>query len=324
MKHLALWVLLVASIFMVGCRSDHINYSRALFEHVPEDPEILVLVRPDDLTHLAEVAAQEIDFSKLLEMPFDMDAAQITRYQKMGLEMLKQLGVPWENLETFGFMSYMEQPTVMLAGEFRKVDIEAKLTELGFKKKSTGFFEYIYGGMDLYVAADGLMMMANPMVLEEIQMLPDEKRLWNRPDFKTYRENSPLDNSLFVWSHPPERFLSGFEYRDVLGDVSLAANFRNNLTIKTVVRIKDPAKTVQLHNIVAGSVMMGKGFLANDPDFGPVLEGINVSQNNKEVVADLVVTAPQLAAIKERLKKEFNDKDMGTFDKINSFLGNFR
>lgn len=324
MKRMALGVLLVVSLLIMGCRSDHINYSRALFEHVPDNPEILVLVRPDDVTRLAEVAAQELDFSKLLGTTFKMDAAQITQYQKMGLEMLTQLGIPWENLETFGVMMFLEQPTVMLAGEFRKADIETKLKELGFKQKDTGFFEYIYGGMDLYVPADGLMMMANPMVLEDIQMLPDDKRLWNRPDFKNYRETSPLDNSLFVWSHPPEAFLSDFQYRDVLGDVSLAANFRNNLTVKAVVRITDPEKTVQLHNIMAGSVMIGKGVLANDPDFGPVLEGINVSQNNKEVVADLVVSAPQLAAIKERLKKEFNDKDLGTFDKINSFLENFR
>lgn len=315
-------LLALIPLMLSSCRSD-VNFSQALFEHVPEDPDLLVLVRPDDVTRLVELAASEMNFEEMLQ-GFQVDAKKIEQYRALVITMLEQLGIPVENVETIGFLWYLEQPVILVSGEFQKPNVETKLTELGFRGDAEGIYDYVYNDLKLRVPADGLMMMARKEILEDLTMIPQENRLWNRPDFKKYRENSPLDNSLFVWSHPPENLLSDFQHRDALGDVSLAMNFRSNFTTRATVRIKDPAKTAALYNIIFGAVTMGKGFMGSDPDIGPVIEGVTVSQDNEEVVINLVVQPDQLLQIKERLKKEFASQDFGTFGKIDSFLDHFK
>ena len=318
-------ILLLALIplMLTSCRSDQVNFSQVLFEHVPDDPSLLVLVRPDDVSRLVELAASEINFEEMLQ-GFKVDAKAIEYYRTVSLTMLDQLGIPVEKAESVGFLWYLNQPVLMLSGDFKKIAVEAKLTELGFKADAEGFFNYVYNDLKLHVPADGLMVLARKEVLEDLSMIPDDKRLWNRADFKRYRENSPLDNSLFVWSHPPENMLSDFQYREALGDVSLAANFRNNFTLRTTVRIKDPAKTAALYNIIFGAVTLGKGFMGDDPDFGTIIEGVTVTQDNQEVTANLVIPPEKLLQIKERLKTEFKNQDFGSFAKIESLLNKFK
>jgi hypothetical protein len=234
------------------------------------------------------------------------------------------VGIPWTKVETMGFMLYLGQPVFLASGEFTQAGVSAKLLELGFKQEENGFFDYIYSGQKLHVAADGLMIMADPMVLGDLRDVPEEHRLWNRPDFKKYRETSPLDNSLFVWSHPPDNLLSGFKYRDALGDVSLAATFRTNFNMRATVRLKEPEKTVALYNILFGTITVGKGFFGDDPELGPVVNAIKVSQDNSEVSMSLVVSADNMGKIKDRLRREFEGEEQGTFAKIESFLKSFR
>lgn len=316
--------LLVSLILLTGCRSDRINYSKALFEHIPESADLLVLVRPDDVIHLMEMAATEINFEKVLGHTFQMDAKKLDSYREIGLTMLEHAGVPWTNVESFGYLLYQQQHSFMITGDFKKESVEKKLTELGFRPDNHGYFNYIYGDQKLNVAADGLMILSNQDTLSDLDLIPEPNRLWNRSDFKKYRETSPLDNSLFVWGHPPEGLLSGFSDREILGDVSLAANFRNNLTVRTTVRITDPEKTVMLYNIILGAVTLGKGLMGSDKEMGPLLEAVTVSQDNKEVVASMVIPADQLSGLKKRLIREFEAQDFGTFAKIRSFLDNFK
>jgi len=163
-------------------------------------------------------------------------------------------------------------------------------------------------------------MMASEEILDDLSMIPEDNRLWNRPDFKVYRTTSPLDNSLFVWSHPPENFLSDFKYRDALGDVSLAMNFRNNLSMKAAVRVKDPQKAVLLHDIVLGGVTMARGFFGEDADYGPLFKGMKVSHNQSQVEASLVLSADQMASLKARMIEDFNNPEANTWKKIQDSL----
>lgn len=317
-------LLLAASLLLAACNPGRVNYAQALFEHVPEDPDLLVLVRPDDVTRLMDMGLNDVDFEKMLGVPFKVDAKEIERYRTMIIAMLDQLGIPIEKTQAIGFLWYMEQPVVMLSGGFTKEGVEGKLTEIGFAKDHNGFFDYVYDGQKISIPADGLMMMARVEMLEDLSLIPAESRLWNRPDFKKYRESSPLDNSLFIWSHPPDNFLSDFEHRDALGDVSLAANFRNNLSVRATVRIKDPQKTVALYNIIFGGVTVGRGVFSSDPELSVLLNSIVVSQDNQEVVTNMVLNVDQLNALRTRIKDEFQNQDFGSFDKIETFFKNFR
>ena len=168
------------------------------------------------------------------------------------------------------------------------------------------------------------MLFAPEALLTDLASIPDENRLWNRPDFKEYRSRSPLDNSLFIWSRPAESLLEDFKYREDLGDVSLAVNFKSNLTMKATIRLNDPQKTVFLHDIVFGSVTAAGGLFGDDADYGPVFKATKVTHDNTQVDISLVVSADQLVKIKERVKDDFNNPDSKTMDKLKSTMDLFR
>ncbi len=305
-----------------GCRSEDVRYSRALFKHVPYDAELLALVRPNDVANLAKMAASEFDFQEMIGVPLNIDVKEIKRYQEIGVAILKQLGLPWEKVESFGVMLYLEQPVVMLTGEFRRDEVMARLVELGFKQ-SGDYFDYVYSGQKLNVPEDGLIMMAPEELLDDIHFVPEDKRLWNRDDFVAYRTTSPLDNSLFLWTHPPDSFLEQFDARDVLGDASIAMNFRSNLSFKLAIRVTDPQKAPYLHDVLLGSVMVGRGLFGEDPDYGPVLRGIQVIQNNQQVEISLVLPPSQLDAVRKRVVDDFQNPNSKTAEKMRKWMKNF-
>lgn len=315
---------LIASMLMFGaCRSDHINFSRALFEHVPSDPEILVLVRPNDVIKLAEVALSQIDFKEMLGTNLKIDTEMIERYQKVSLEMLEALGIPIEDIESIGFMLYLNKPVLMVSGNFTKDQVVGKLKEIGFKQNDQEFFDYIYGDQKLHVPADGLMMLAEADLLDFLTTVPKENRLWNREDFSEYRLRSPMDSSLFIWTHPPENFLSDFKYREQLGDASLAVDFKKDFSATLNIRLKSPEHTVYLYDIVFGSLKVSQGLFGDDQDFGPVLKSIQVSQDNRQVVVSMVVPYSKVNRLKERLILEARSDDPTTFKKLRSFFDQF-
>ena len=314
----------IALVVLGGCTSEGIQYSRSLFSHVPKEPELLVLVKPNDVSNLLDIAIAELELQKFFGEYLNFDAKLLEHYKAISSEMLKSVGVPWENVESFGFLLLYGQPVILVSGEFAKADVEGKMTELGFKQQDTGYFEYIYSGMMLSVPAEGLMMMAAEDILEDLTDLPEDQRLWNRDDFKEYRSRTPLNNSLFVWSHPPETLLSDFEYRDDLGDVSLAMNFAGGFSMNAAVRVKDPQKVVFLHDIVLGATTMGAGLFGSDADYGPLFKGIKVAHNNKQVEATLVLTADQLISIKDRMADDINNPDSKTFRKLQNYMNAFQ
>ncbi|CAM2008162.1 hypothetical protein [Acanthopleuribacter pedis] len=313
-------VLLVMVILGSSSCTTGVNYSQSLFNHIPADPELLVLVRPNDLTKLLEVSVEELDLSTLFDNRLDIDTKDIQRYKQLLSDTLEAVGIPWPKVESVGFMVYLEKPVVLISGEFTQQAIVDKMTELGFKQRANGYFDYVYDKMKVHVPADGLIMMGENDMLEFLMLVPDEQRLWNRPDFAEYRRVTPLDNSLFVWSVPPKNFLNDFEHRDQLSNVSLAMNVKNNVTLNVAVRLKTSQHATYLYDVVFGFVSLGRGIFGSDPELGPLMKSLQIRQEKASVVTTLVVPASQLPAIKDRLIKELDSQESPTLSKLKNFL----
>ena len=324
MKQSMTAAILALVLAISGCTSSDVNYSRALFEHIPDDPELLILVRPNDVSDLVELAVKEWKLQELMDGRLNVSANDLEHYRTVFVQLMESLGIPWQEIENIGVLIYFGKPVMLVSGSFKKEAVVAKMGEIGFNQGESGYFDYVYDKQKLYIAADGLMMMAEEELLDDLASIPAENRLWNREDFKNYRTTSPMDNSIFVWSHPPERMLADFPHREDLGDVSMAVNLRGKLAMKATVRIKDPQKVSMLHNVVAGSVMVASGYFGDDPDYAPVLKGIKVTQDSKQVEASLVITADRLAALKKRVIDDFNNPDAKTFEQIQSFFKTFQ
>lgn len=317
--------LALISIFVLisACRSDHINFSKALFEHIPDDPQVLVLVRPNDVMKVAEMTLSQIDLNEVLGTNLNVDMKLVTHYQKVALDMLSALGIPIENVESIGFMLYFNKPVLMVSGDFGKDQVVTKLQEIGFKQNDNQFFDYVYGDQKLHVPANGLMMMADEGLLDFLTTVPTENRLWNREDFAEYRLRSPMDRSLFIWSNPPEDFLSEFKYREELTDLSLAVDFKSDVTFQLNIRLRSPEKTVLLYDVVFGSLKLSQGLFGDDQDFGPLLKSIQVSQDNSQVVANLVVPYAKVERLKDRLFDDSESSTSETFEKLRSLIERF-
>lgn len=315
------WLVL---LLLSACRSEDIHYSRALFRHIPDEPELLVLVRPNDIAKLAEMAVSQLKFEEFFDERFQIDAAALDRYKGVAEEMMKALGIPWPAVESIGFFLYFQRPILLISGDFTKQSVSGKLLELGFKQNDNGFFDYIYHEQKLNIPEDGLIMLAEETLLDDISYIPEERRLWNRPDFSEYRLTSPLNNSVFVWTHPPDNFLPDFKYRDDLGDLSLAMNFKRNFSLKATIRVKDPEKAVYLYDIFFGVVKLSSGFFGDDEDYGPVFSGIKVTRNQAQVEASLIINHDQLKSLKERFVDDIQNPDSKSFTKFRSFMDGFQ
>jgi len=323
MKRLVLSLLVVAALALPSCRTPGVEYSKNLFQHLPDDAQFIALVDPNDVTSLVELALAEINFRELFGDKIDIDAEQLDYYRQIAIEMLAALGIPVDKVESVGALIYYERPVFLLSGAFSREDVMAKLNEIGYQADDSGFYDYVYHTQKLVIPADGVMMMAERDLLEDLIGIPEDHRMWDRPDFEDYRLTSPLDNSVFLWAEAPKQFLEGFAHHDDLGAVSLAMKFSRTITVQGVVRIKDPQKTVYLHDIIAGSVQIGQGLFGNDPDYGPLFKGISVHQDNRQVTASLVVPAERVLSLKERIKSDFLSEDTSTFDKLQQFLERF-
>ena len=146
-------------------------------------------------------------------------------------------------------------------------------------------------------------------VLDFLKSVPAENRLWNREDFKTYRRDSPLNHSLFAWSTPPKDFLKDFPYHEDLGDLSLSIDVRSGFLFKTVVRLKDPEKTVYMNDILNAIVSGARGIVGGDEVFRPILQNVKVSQDNKSVVVAATISEKQLIAVKDRIIHDLENPD---------------
>jgi hypothetical protein len=323
MNKIRILALCLIILVLYGCQVGGVNYSKSLFQHIPDDPELLVLVNPNDISRLVELAVSEINLSEFIGNNIDVDAKMIDHYKNVAVEMLDALGVPWDKVESVGFLIYYQKPVFLVSGNFTQAAITAKLKELGFRQHDNGFFDYVYGEQKLSVPSDGLMMMAEEVLLDDLQMVPDENRLWNRADFAAYRSTSPLNNSLFIWTHPPEHFLRDFQFRDQLGDISLAMNFRSSFSFKSTIRVNDPEKAVYLHDFLLGLVYVGKGLFGSDEAYGPLFSGLKVHQDNRVVEASLALSMGQLMTLKDRVQNDFKNGDTSTFRKIDEFLKKF-
>lgn len=314
---------LLATTLLGSCRTSGIDYAKALFEHVPEDPDVLVIVRPDDLLKQFDLLSADADVSSWMKQ-LSVDAQDIERYRQMSVKILEQTGIPVEKLECIGYLSYLKQPVFLISGVFRKQDVEQKLKDLGFRQDEAGFFNYIYGEQKLHVARDGLIALGAEDMLDDLENLPAEHRLWNRPDFKKYRESSPLDNSIFVWSHPPDSLLQGIPNRESLGNCSLAINFRSGVSLRATVRLKEPGKVALVHATALAATVAGRNLLGDDPDLGPIAQGIVLSQDNEAVMLNMVISPEQLAQLKERIKREAEGGSHTTLGKLGDLVGIFK
>ncbi|MDJ0836019.1 MAG: hypothetical protein QNK37_05835 [Acidobacteriota bacterium] len=323
MKKSAFILIALTAILLSGCTTPGVRYTQNLFEHIPDDPQFLALVNPNDVSNLMELAVRELNFQEIFEGRFEFNTEDLDHYRGVAIEMFDALGIPVENVESIGVLIYYNQPVFLLTGAFQQVDVQNKLTEIGYKQREDGFFDYVYNDQKLSIPADGVMMMATPDLLSDLRDLPKENRLWNRPDFADYRKTSPLDNSVFIWGKPPKDFMQDFPYRDDLGDVSMALKFGRTITMQAVVRVNDPDKAVYLNDILVGIVSIGKGLFGNDQEYGAVFNGIRITQDNKQVTASLVIPANKVADLKERVKKDFINNETSTFDKFEKFMSNF-
>lgn len=305
-----LWLLLMV---LASCSSG-VDYSRSLFVHIPEDPEALVLIKPNDIARVAEVAFTDVDLGQFLgQKGLEMDLSDYNRYKQVFEDTMLALAIPWQDVESIGFMLYLEKPVFLVAGNFTQEKVDGKLNEIGFRQSaSTSFYDYLYNDYKLALPGDGLMMIADVELLDFLKSVPEENRLWNRPDFKTYRRNSPLDNSVFVWSVPPDNFLKEFPYREDLGDLSMALDFSTTVNFKTVLRLKSADKTVYLHDMLTGIVTFGKGVMGGDKVFAPVLNNVKVSQNNREVTLSATMSHAQVNAVRERIVNDIADPENAT------------
>jgi len=310
-------------LLLSGCRTPGIQYSQNLFQHLPADAELVALVNPNDISNLVELAIKEINFQDFFGAKVDFDAEKLDYYREISVEMLDSLGIPIEKVEAAGVVMVYERPVFLLSGAFSRDEVIAKLTEIGFAQHDNGFFDYVYHTQKLAIPADGVMMMAEEDLLEDMVSIPEDHRLWDREDFEAYRLTSPLNNSVFLWSDPPKRFLSNFEYHDDLGSVSLALKLKRTITLKAVVRVRDPDKTVYLNDVMVGLVKVGQGLFGNDDDYGPLFNAITVTQDNKQVTASLVVPAERVMSLKERIRKDFVEDDSSTIEKLERWLGRF-
>ncbi|CAM2066559.1 hypothetical protein SCOR_14370 [Sulfidibacter corallicola] len=310
---------LTVSLLLTSCSSE-VNYSRSLFNHIPADPEVLVLIRPNDVTNLLEITMDELDLNKLFDDRLGIDTSDFNRQKEIVGEMLQAVGVPWPQVESVGFLLYFEKPIILLSGNFKQQEVVARIREVGFKQRSNGYFDYIYEKQKLHVPADGLMMMAEEDLLDFLMLVPEENRLWNREDFEAYRRTTPLNNSIFLWSQPPKHFLSDFQYHEELSNVSVAVDFKHNLNMRANVRLKSSEKATYLYDMVLGTVTFSQGMFGPDPEFGPVFKGIKVTQDNNQVIASLVIPASQLPALKERIMRDIENPEAGTFGKLQNFF----
>ena len=177
--------------------------------------------------------------------------------------------------------------------------------------------------MKVHVPDDGLIMMGENDLLEFLMLVPEEQRLWNRPDFAEYRRVTPLDNSLFVWSVPPDNMFKEFEHRDQLSNVSLALNIKNNVTLNAAVRLKTSQHATYLYDLVFGFVSLGRGVFGSDPELGPLMKSMQVRQEKASVVTTMVVPGSQLPALKARLLQELDSQNSPTLSKLREFIDGF-
>jgi hypothetical protein len=304
---------LVLLAFLGSCTSG-VDYSRSLFVHIPEDPEALVLIKPNDIARVAEVAFTDVDLGEFFgQKGLEIDLSDYNRYKQVFEDTMLALAIPWQDVESIGFMLVFEKPVFLVAGDFKQQQVDAKLAEIGFRQSSsTGFYDYLYNDYKLALPGDGLMMIADVELLDYLKSVPEKNRLWNREDFKTYRRNSPLDNSVFVWSVPPDNFMKDFPYRDEFGDLSVALDFSTTVNFKAVMRVKSPDKTVYLNDMLAGAVTFSRGIMGGDEVFSPILNNVKVSQNNREVTLAVTMSHAQVDAVRKRIINDIADPENAT------------
>ncbi len=317
------WALLGVLIWTVSC-SQRIDYSKALFRHVPDDPELLLLARPNELMEFTQKNMAELGIQELLGDMWNADFVDLDQYRHVAVEVIEALGLPWQDIQVVGVLVYFQKPVFLVSGTIDRDQVAAKILELGFTENANGTFNYVYEAQKLFMPEDGIIMMAEEELLEFLMDIPEENRLWNRPDFADYRTKAPLNNSLFVWSNPPDYFLKSFEYRDDLGSVSLAIDLKGAVNVKSTVHIKDPDKTLMLYNLLTGAVHIGRAAFGGHPVYGSVFSGLEVTQDNQRVVSSLVVPAAQVPALREQLISDMGNPSGETFQGFQRFFEAFK
>ena len=134
MKKANLYCLLAGLILIMGCTSEGVNFSKSLFQHIPDDPELLVLVKPNDLANLTELAVKELPLDQLLQ-GLEIEAEYITTFQTMAVGALEAVGIPWENVESVGFLLYYKKPVLIS----EKKRFPPRWMKLASKRKPAAF-----------------------------------------------------------------------------------------------------------------------------------------------------------------------------------------
>lgn len=317
-------VLVMILLGLAGCDLQKTSYSQALFEHVPEDPELLLLVRPNELMAFTQKSIADMGLNHSVSEQWGLAMGDVDRYRKLMVDVFEALGLPWENIEVMGVMVFLGKPVFLAAGDVVREDLEARMRELGFRQNDFGAFNYLVDPYKLWIPDDGLIMMAEGDLLDFLQDIPDEHRLWFREDFREYREKSPLNNTLFVWSKPPERFLTDFPYRDELGSVSLAVDLKSAISIRNTIRLNAPDRTIVLYDILSGAVSLARGVFANDPVYGPIFHGIEVVHDNTKVDTSLVIPSDRVDQVRNRILADLENPQSQTLQGMQRFFETFK
>ncbi|MCB1052442.1 MAG: hypothetical protein H6510_09750 [Acidobacteria bacterium] len=315
-KHL---MCLGAAIFLCQC-SQQVDQNKALFNHIPNNPELVAMVNPNELAEFSQKAFTELALKDLMDTKWAFQAQDWEHYRVLATSLMEALGLPWSEIQSTGIMIYLEQPVILASGSFRKSEVEQKILDLGFTQNNDGTFNYVYEEQKLFIPADGVLMMAKREILSFLKTIEPQDRLWNRPDFEQYRKTTPLNNSVFIWSAPPEHMFTEFPYRQDLGSVSLALNLKGQISGKAVARLNSPERTIMLYDIIFGSVKVAQGVFGSDQDYSKLFNAISVNHDNTKVEATLVMSHEDAIKLKERMVKDIQNPDDMTIQGFDKFF----
>jgi hypothetical protein len=310
----------VLALIVLACTPRGIDENRALFEHIPNNPELLVMVRPNELTEFSQKALVDLVLKDAVDPRWNLDAGKVEEYRLLAISLFEALGLPWSDIRSLGVMIFMEQPVFLASGHFHKEVVEKRIADLGFTRNADGSFNYVYEGQRLLLPADGLIMLAEPEVLQFLRSIAAEDRLWNRPDFETYRSTTPLDNTLFLWSDPPEQLFGDFPYREELGSLSLALNLKVGLSFKFVARLKSPERTVMLADMMLGAITFARGAFGSDQDYGRLFQALQVNHDQTRVETTMVLGAADALRLRDRIAADLKQPSSTTFDGFQRFF----
>ena len=85
---------LMAVILLIGGCAQRVDYAQALFSHVPDDPELLILARPNELMDFTQKSMADMGIQDLFGDMWQADFGELDQYRQVSVEIIEALGIP--------------------------------------------------------------------------------------------------------------------------------------------------------------------------------------------------------------------------------------